>query len=225
MKKFFLLSIIAVVFFASSKSQSVGINNDGSVPHASAMLDVKSANKGLLIPRVTLTGTNDISTVPVPAKSLLIYNTDSNGVGATAVIPGFYYWNGSVWANLRSSTGSGSGGDPGSAWLLTGNAGTADGTNFIGTTDNVPFNVRVNNQKAGRIDNALANTFWGYQAGKLNTTGTYNTVSGHQALSLNTTGNGNTANGYQALYSNTLGDHNTATGFTVSPTANSLCHW
>ena len=30
------------------------------------------------------------------------------------------------------------------AWALTGNAGTVAGTNFIGTTDNVPFEVRVN---------------------------------------------------------------------------------
>lgn len=41
------------------------------------------------------------------------------------------------------------------AWALLGNASTVDGTNFIGTTDNIPFNIRVNNQKAGRIDPTL----------------------------------------------------------------------
>ena len=51
-----------------------------------------------------------------------------------------------------------------SGWGLLGNAGTVDGTNFIGTTDNVPLNFRVNNFKAGRIDWDLniANTFYGY---------------------------------------------------------------
>jgi len=41
---------------------------------------------------------------------------------------------------------------PASGWSLTGNAGTVDGTNFIGTTDNIPFNIRVNNEKSGRIE-------------------------------------------------------------------------
>ena len=65
------------------------------------------------------------------------------------------------------------------AWLLLGNTGTVDGTNFIGTTDNVPFNVRVFNQASGRIDPNLQNAFWGYQAGYTNTTGYRNTVIGH----------------------------------------------
>ncbi|MFA6524596.1 MAG: hypothetical protein WC264_03820 [Candidatus Paceibacterota bacterium] len=39
-------------------------------------------------------------------------------------------------------------------WSLTGNSGTVDGTNFIGTTDEataVPLNFKVDGQKAGRI--------------------------------------------------------------------------
>lgn len=52
-------------------------------------------------------------------------------------------------------------GGGGSGWGLAGNAGTVDGTNFIGTTDNVPFNIRVNNLKAGRIDEVLFNAFYG----------------------------------------------------------------
>ena len=64
-------------------------------------------------------------------------------------------------------------------WLLTGNAGTLDdGTYFIGTTNDIPFNIKVNNQKAGRIDSTLQNTFYGYQAGDTNTTGSDNTILG-----------------------------------------------
>ena len=40
----------------------------------------------------------------------------------------------------------------GNFWSLTGNTGTVDGTNFLGTTDNVPLNIRVNNQRAFRIE-------------------------------------------------------------------------
>ncbi len=45
-------------------------------------------------------------------------------------------------------------GPPGSAdaWSRTGNAGTTPGVNFLGTTDNQPFEVRVNNQRALRLE-------------------------------------------------------------------------
>jgi hypothetical protein len=206
MKKFLLLSILTVVFLSSSFAQSVGINADGSAPNASAMLDVKHPNKGLLIPRVALTGTGDVATIPSAATSLLVYNTATNGAGATAVTPGFYYWSGVAW--LRITTGSGS---P-TSWQLTGNGGTIDGTNFIGTTDNVPFNIGVNGQRAGRIDPTLNNTTLGYLAGNLATTGSYNTVIGNYAFQANTNGSSNTATGAYTLWANTTGWNNTGTG-------------
>jgi len=98
------------------------------------------------------------------------------------------------------------------AWSLTGNAGTVDGTNFIGTTDNIAFNIKVNNQKAGRISNTLANTFMGYQAGNSNTTGLQNTIFGHEAFYTNTIGYVNDVFGSSALYSNVDGNYNTAVG-------------
>ncbi len=117
----------------------------------------------------------------------------------------------------------------GTGWGLTGNSGTVDGTNFIGTTDNVPFNIRVNNQKSGRIDINLGNTFYGYRSGNFNTTGgnntafgydalysnsggTYNTATGNYALYLSNGGYDNTADGFNALYGNTLGNGNTGVG-------------
>ena len=123
----------------------------------------------------------------------------------TTIAPNMYVSaNGQI---MRSTAGVGSGG-----WGLTGNAGTIDGTNFIGTTDNVPFNIRVNNQMAGRIDQFKFNTFYGYLSGFANTTGINNTANGYLALSSNTTGLGNTANGHLALLSNTTGVFNTANG-------------
>jgi hypothetical protein len=97
-------------------------------------------------------------------------------------------------------------------WSLTGNTGTSDGTNFIGTTDNVPLNFRVNNQKAGRIDATMQNAFYGLQAGGSNTTGNYNTSIGNYSLFSNTTGIYNMANGFSALFSNTTGSFNMANG-------------
>ena len=119
---------------------------------------------------------------------------------------------------VLTSDGTGQGswqtpsGGGGGDWALLGNAGTVDGTNFIGTTDNVPFNIRVNNAKAGRIEQTHRNAFYGYQAGNSNTIGYGNTANGFQALFTNTDANENTAYGAQTLYSNANGFQNTAVG-------------
>ena len=55
----------------------VGINSDNSMPHSSAMLEVKSTGKGFLPPRMTQIEMNAISG---PAQGLLVYNTDANAL-------------------------------------------------------------------------------------------------------------------------------------------------
>lgn len=161
------------------QAQGLSVNTSGASAHASAMLDVSSSNKGILIPRIALTGVNDNATIPGPATGLLIYNLTLAG----ELTPGYYYWNGTSWTRLLN----------GAAWSLTGNSGTNATTNFIGTTDNVPLNFRVNNQSAGMID-GVSNVFLGYQSGSSNV------------------GNGNTAIGFNAMYSTTTGFQNTAMG-------------
>src|SRR5690606_7866254 len=59
-------------FYTTGKN--VGINNNGLSPDASAILDVNSTNKGLLIPRMTTTERDAINN---PVMSLLIFNTDT----------------------------------------------------------------------------------------------------------------------------------------------------
>jgi len=182
----FYFSLFTVDF---ANGQNVGIGTN--TPAASAMLDITSNNKGLLIPRMSST---DRLAIVSPADGLQVYQTDG--------VSGIYIAKSGAWSLL-------------SGWSLTGNAGTLDASNFIGTTDNVPFNVRVNNQKAGRIDPTLNNCFWGYQAGVL-TTQRDNTAIGSYALYSNTTGLGNTATGRDALRNNTIGNFNTANGFEAS---------
>jgi len=97
-------------------------------------------------------------------------------------------------------------------WGLVGNSGTIDGSNFIGTTDSIPFNIRVNNKSAGKIDLTLNNTFWGYKAGSSITTGGGNTGVGQFALRYNESGHGNTGLGQASLLSNVDGIENTAIG-------------
>ncbi|MEO6252959.1 MAG: tail fiber domain-containing protein [Ferruginibacter sp.] len=192
-----LLAIYAFAVASTNLSaQSLAINTTGASAHASSVLDVNSTNKGMLIPRVALTGTIDVTTILSPATSLLIYNTAT----VSNVVPGYYYWGGSSWTKVVTGT----------AWSLAGNSGTAAATDFIGTTDNVPLSFRINNQKSGLID-VSGNVFLGYQAGNVNAT-IANTGIGFNALNLTTNGSDNTATGYLAMASNTNGTGNTATG-------------
>lgn len=94
MKKF--LTLLLLIASAQLMAQNVGINSDGSTPNASAMLDVKSTNSGILIPRMTEAQRDAISS---PATGLLVYQTDETS--------GFYYWNGTSWTIVGSGSGSG----------------------------------------------------------------------------------------------------------------------
>jgi hypothetical protein len=117
----------------------VGVHTD--FPDNSSAMDIVSSNKGLLIPRVTLTSNlSSPSPVTAPAVGLLVFNS-----GANQAI-GFYYWNGSSWNFLSSSAPSGN------YWSLTGNSGTTPGTNFLGTTDNNHFLVYTNNTERMRFE-------------------------------------------------------------------------
>jgi trimeric autotransporter adhesin len=213
MKK--MLFLFLLFFVLTAQSQNIGINATGSAPDGSAMLDVQSTSKGLLVPRMTAAQRSAIAS---PATSLLVYQTD----GAA----GFYYNSGTSstpnWVQLPNSLTAG--------WLLTGNSGTTPSTHFVGTTDNQPLMFRVNNLPAGKISvEAEGNTFFGYNSGSnissgqgnsffgrgsgtANTTGAYNTGNGILSLAANTSGFANTAFGGESLRFNTTGNYNTALG-------------
>ena len=71
-----------------------------STPNTSAKLDVYATNKGFLPPRISLTGTLDLTTITTPATGLVIYNTATSGTTPNNVIPGYYYYDGSKWNQL-----------------------------------------------------------------------------------------------------------------------------
>jgi len=151
--------LVVGLLSAGLHAQSVGIGT--ATPHPSARLHIEDNARGLLIPNVALTATNVAAPVTSPATSLLVYNTATAGAGATAVTPGFYYWDGSQW--VRLATGGAGGGN---AWLLTGNAGTNPAVNFLGTTDAQPLCIRVDNQETFRFNPPGANApAWSIQRG------------------------------------------------------------
>jgi hypothetical protein len=169
---------------------AVGIGT--TTPNSSSLLEIKSTTKGILIPRMTLVQRNAIAT---PATGLLIFQTNNT--------PGFYYYSGTAWTAVTPKAKD---------WLLTGNAGTDSSINFLGTTDAHPLEFRVNNIKAGYLDNWLSNTSFGYKGLLANTTGQQNTASGYASLYSNINGSYNSAHGAGALNSNTDGNWNTANG-------------
>jgi trimeric autotransporter adhesin len=187
--KNYLFSFIALLVMSMAQAQNLGINATGTAPDASAILDVSSTTKGMLIPRMTTLQRTDIAS---PATGLLVYDTDTQS---------FWFRNNTVWANLIGSS---------SGWSLQGNNAGVD--DFIGTTNNQSLLFKANNQQAGKIDLLLNNAFWGNGAGLANTTGWSNTANGTSSLSENSTGNENTANGFSSLQNNTTGNDNTASG-------------
>lgn len=94
-KRFLSLFISLIISFCGF-SQNVGISPTGTAPNASAGLDVDFATKGLLLPRVALTGAaNNTALNPIiaPVAGMVVYNTAT----ILDVAPGIYYNNGTKW--------------------------------------------------------------------------------------------------------------------------------
>jgi hypothetical protein len=96
----FLISFGSI---AQTQSQKLGTNPTNIVP--SAVLEIESANKGVLFPRVELKSTTN-GTLPIasPATGLTVFNTASDGTAPNNVTPGYYYWNGSKWVKMAIET-------------------------------------------------------------------------------------------------------------------------
>ncbi|MDC8005719.1 hypothetical protein POV27_16795 [Aureisphaera galaxeae] len=93
-----MFTFLAVFSFLQMDAQvAIGTNTleDGAV------FQVESSDKGVLIPRVTLTGRNDVSTItPSAVEGLWVYNTATAGTGNNRVTDGFYFWDGSEWIRV-----------------------------------------------------------------------------------------------------------------------------
>src|SRR5437868_3385072 len=87
-----MLTIVNGTFNAAS-AQSMGIASTSITPDASSILEVRSSTKGVLIPRLS---TTERDAVTSPATGLMIYNTTTNK---------FNYYNGSAWTAVFSGSG------------------------------------------------------------------------------------------------------------------------
>jgi hypothetical protein len=75
-------------------AQSMGISSSSITPDASSILEMRTNTKGLLIPRMTTTERNAISS---PATGLMVYNSTTNA---------FNYYNGTAWTIVTTGSTS-----------------------------------------------------------------------------------------------------------------------
>ncbi|MEO6540377.1 MAG: hypothetical protein ABIN74_05280, partial [Ferruginibacter sp.] len=193
MKKNYLLFIIAFLFVEIAHGQSLAINTDGSAANASALLDIKSNAKGVLVPRMLKTERNAIGS---PAPGLLVYQNGPDSVG-------FYFYNGSSWLWMATAVNA-------ADWGTTGNAGTDTSINFLGTTNNMPLRLKQNSQWLGQFNANNGTFFLGNNSGIENTTAFANVAVGGASLKNNSVASRNTVIGDSAMYTQSFSNGGTA---------------
>ena len=207
MKKNFLFLILLLCSTLTFYGQ-VSVNTDNSDPDPAAMLDVKSTDKGVLIPRVALVSTTDPISAGKP-DGLLVWNTSTTG---NYPEPGFYYWDGSDWVQIASGSGTAA-----SYEIVDSDSDTRISVEYATDEDTIRFfvagtEVMKHDGKTLHVADTNQNVYIGNMAGSSNTDGDLNVALGGIALQSNTTGSYNIAIGGEALKDNTIGDSNIAIG-------------
>ena len=84
------MALLAIT--ATSLFSQVAINTDNAAPDSSAMLDISSTDKGILIPRMT---TSERELIPNPAQGLLVFDTETNT---------FWYFDNDQWNKILNGS-------------------------------------------------------------------------------------------------------------------------
>ena len=209
-----LAAALILMLAMNAYTQGVGINNDESDADPSAMLDVKSTEKGILVPRMISSQRTAIAT---PANGLLVYDITTQS---------FWFYQNSAWRELNGDVAvelSDGDGDT----KITSGIGDDDVLRFYsGDATNEKFRI-VGNTFEPRNNNSSifigegvgysntiggANTIIGYNSFSNNTEGVNNTGVGVNTLLMNVTGKFNSAYGFMSLFQNSVGQDNTAIG-------------
>ncbi len=198
-----LLSLLLAFNFTLLQAQNVGINEDGSTPDATAILDISSTDKGILIPR---TDTATVNGAGTPTTGLLIYQSGDNT---------FYYYDGTKWIPFITSE-----------TLVTDTLPLIideDRDTYVHVEENADEDIirfdmagtEYFRMDSGRLEvvNTGLSVFMGQNAGQNDDlTNNRNVYIGANAGQNGTTGDHNIALGNSALISNTAGDGNIVFG-------------
>lgn len=142
MKKTVAFCLLSGVLFHNGIAQSLAINTTGATASPSAILDVTSTTKGVLIARMT---TAQRTAIASPATGLMVFDTNTASL---------WTYSGSTWVQVSYST---------TAWGVGGNSTVA--TNFIGTTNAQPLRFFCNNAEKMRFDPTTGSLNVGATAG------------------------------------------------------------
>lgn len=88
--KYIASSMMMLMLSQTLFAQGVGINDDNTNPDPTAILDVKSTDKGMLVPRMS---TPQRTAIVSPAVGLLVFDLTTNG---------FWYFDGTVWVQISN---------------------------------------------------------------------------------------------------------------------------
>jgi hypothetical protein len=88
-----------LLFVGSPLMAQVKIGDNPNNINPSSILELESATKALLLPRVALTATDVAAPVTNAVAGMHVYNTTDNG----EVQPGEYFFDGSTWVRLNSN--------------------------------------------------------------------------------------------------------------------------
>ena len=227
-KSLFCLLVFTFLTTAYASAQ-VGINSDISDPDPSAMLDISSSDKGILIPRMDSTNRKAISN---PATGLMVYDSTTHS---------FWYHANATWNNLNRTFLADTDGDTkiqveesddddiirfdlGGTEYMRLDSGRIEilntgGSVFIGEgaganddyTDNQ--NVFIGDSSGYSNITGWNNIFQGYQSGYFNIGGNNNVFQGYESGYFNTSGHSNIFQGSRSGYHNTSGYSNVFQGF------------
>ncbi len=114
-------------------------NNPASI-NPNSVLEIESTNKGLLLPRLSLSSTTSATPLSSFVSGMFVYNTST----VNDVSQGIYYSDGTKWIRVNSSSGS-------NFWSRSGNNSTLPTNDFLGTTDNAPLILKTKNTEQLRI--------------------------------------------------------------------------
>jgi len=204
----------------------VSINTDGSSPDGSAMLDVKSSDKGMLVPRMSTAQRTAISS---PATGLLVFDETTRG---------FWFFSGMSWLSLSDGTHIGNqiADADNDTKILVEESDDEDIIRFrmAGAEKwvmianrfepkNTGFSLFLGEGAGSNDDNTInENVGVGKQALRNNINGSQNVSVGANSMRNNTSGYGNTALGYYALDTANTGSLNTAIGFKATTSLDNL---
>jgi hypothetical protein len=124
MKKIFLTLALAIGLTATAQ---VKVGDNVTTLNSNSLLELESTTKGLLFPRVALTGTTAFAPLAAHVAGMTVYNTAT----ASDVTPGLYTNSGSAWVKLGGSTSTAYQNIVGGVQTISTNATILDSTYLV----------------------------------------------------------------------------------------------